>query len=134
MFGSKNTATNSVEQVETIIGKETQIIGTILAKGTIRIDGKLEGDLQTTGDVIVGQSGEVKAQMKARSATIAGTVTGNVSVDDKLELFATAKLFGDIKVDSLIIGEGAIFKGACEMQHPATTSGGSSMATNKKDK
>jgi cytoskeletal protein CcmA (bactofilin family) len=47
---------------------------------------------------------------------ISGTVYSNVDVIDKLELTATAKLFGDIKTGTLIIDEGAVFKGACEMR------------------
>jgi len=138
MFGSKNTKTN-FEQVETIVGKETKFNGSITAKGTIRIDGKLEGEVVTTGDVIIGQTAELQAQIKARSTTIAGTVTGNVVVEDKLELLKTGKLYGDVKVGSLIIGEGAVFKGACEMQRPGALPIITNVATNaspaaKKDK
>ncbi|MCE5285275.1 MAG: polymer-forming cytoskeletal protein [Pelosinus sp.] len=114
MFGSKKPAVFVDQQVETVIGKGTQIQGSITASG-IRIDGQLDGDLTSSGDVLVGDSGVLNAEIKARNAVIAGMVKGNVEVAGKLELMPTAKLCGDIKVGMLIIGEGAVFKGACEM-------------------
>lgn len=117
MFGGKKVTASFGEQVETIIGKDTQFKGTIKASGTIRIDGQYEGELSTSGDAVVGETGKLSAQLKARNATIAGTVNGNMDIQDKLELLPTAKIFGDIKVGVLIIGEGATFKGACEMRH-----------------
>ena len=50
---------------------------------------------------------------------VAGIVTGNMDVNDKLELLPSAKVVGDLKVGTLIIGEGAVFKGNCEMRQPA---------------
>jgi cytoskeletal protein CcmA (bactofilin family) len=117
MFGSNKRAPAFTDQIETIIGPATQVKGNISAGGTIRIDGQAEGELTAKGDIIVGEGGIVRAQVKGRSATIAGTVHGNVDVADKLELTSSAKLYGDIKTGVLIIGEGAVFKGACEMRN-----------------
>lgn len=114
MFGSKRNAGSS-EEVETIVGKDTQFTGSIHAKGSVRIDGALEGEIVSSATTIVGQAGNVSAQITAVNATIAGTVHGNVDIAERLELLPTAKLYGDIKVGALIIGEGAVFKGACEM-------------------
>jgi cytoskeletal protein CcmA (bactofilin family) len=116
MFGSSKRAPVFTEQVETIIGQASQFKGAISAGGTIRVDGQVEGEIASKGDVIIGETGVVRAQVKGRSAMIAGTVHGNVDVFDKLELTSTAKLYGDIKTGVLIIGEGAIFKGSCEMR------------------
>ncbi len=118
MFGSSKRTTSAFsEQIETIIGPATQVKGNISAGGTIRVDGQAEGEISAKGDIIVGETGIVRAQIKGRSATVAGTVHGNVDVTDKLELTSSAKLYGDIKTGVLIIGEGAIFKGACEMRN-----------------
>lgn len=114
MFGGKRSASIS-EEVETVIGKDTQFKGTINSKSSIRIDGQFEGELVTSGNAVIGQTGNVTAQLKASGCTIAGMVRGNIDVTDRLDLLSTAKLYGDIKVGVLIIGEGAIFKGACEM-------------------
>jgi cytoskeletal protein CcmA (bactofilin family) len=119
MFGNKRAPIlpGFSDQVETINGKGTQFKGTIKAAGTIRVDGQVEGEISTKGDVVIGETGAIKAQIQARSATIAGSVLGNADITDKLELTSTAKLYGDIKTGVLIIGEGAVFKGACEMRY-----------------
>ena len=59
------------------------------------------------------------AMMAAKNAVVAGSITGNMDIGDKLELLPTAKVVGDLRVGSLIIGEGAIFKGNCEMRQAA---------------
>lgn len=115
MFGGKKTS-DFIEQVDTLIGRDTNIKGSIDAKGTIRFDGQFEGEISTAGAVIIGETGNIKAQLKARAATVAGTVNGNMTITEKLELLSSAKIYGDIKVGMLIISEGAVFKGACEMK------------------
>lgn len=114
MFGAKRN-TSSNEEVETIVGKDTQFKGSINAKGSVRIDGSVEGEIVCSATAVVGQTGNISAQIKAVNATIAGVVKGNVEIAERLELLPTAKLYGDIKVGALVIGEGAVFKGACEM-------------------
>ncbi|VBB07499.1 polymer-forming cytoskeletal [Lucifera butyrica] len=116
MFGGKRDSGIS-EQVETLIGQGTQFKGTITVKGAIRIDGGFEGDLVTASNVIVGETSQIRALVKAQKATVAGMVNGNMEIVDKLELLPTARVTGDVKVGTLIVGEGAIFKGACEMKH-----------------
>lgn len=114
MFGKKRD-TGFSENVATVIGRETEFKGTITAKGSIRIEGQIEGDLVSSSHVVIGETGTVKANIHAQAAIFAGTVTGNVTVVEQLELLPTAKLYGDITVGSLVIGEGALFKGACVM-------------------
>jgi cytoskeletal protein CcmA (bactofilin family) len=122
MFGSKKVSEISAE-VETIIGKDTHFKGNITAKGSIRVDGQLDGEVTTSSDVVVGVAGDVTVQIKARNVTVAGKVTGNIDAVEKLELLPTAKLCGDIKVGMLIVGEGAVFKGSCEMRHESENRG-----------
>lgn len=115
MFGSKKQSTSVVDQVGTIISGDTCFKGTITSQGTIRVDGQHEGEINTSGDLVVGENGHIQAQVKARNAIVAGVVNGNVDVSDKLELMPTAKLYGDIKVGTLTVNEGAVFRGACQM-------------------
>ncbi len=115
MFGSKKTAEFSA-QVETILGQNTSFKGSLTSSGALRIDGQFEGEVLTTADLIVGEAARVTAQVGAKNAVVAGTVTGDMDISEKLELLPTAKLVGDLKVGSLIIGEGAVFKGKCEMR------------------
>ena len=115
MFGRKKSEAFS-EQVETLIGHTTTLKGSLTSSGALRIDGQFEGDIATTADLIIGEAGQVKATISAKNAMVAGIVTGNMDVNDKLELLPSAKVVGDLKVGTLIIGEGAIFKGNCEMR------------------
>lgn len=117
MFGNKKELAMS-DQMETLIGPSTSIKGSLTSSGALRIDGQFEGELTTTADIIVGEAGRVTANVGAKNAIVAGNVIGNMDIGNKLELMSTAKIIGDIKVSALIIGEGAIFKGNCEMRQP----------------
>lgn len=119
MFGKSKKLINDIGQVETVIGKDTMFKGNISSKGTIRIDGQFEGEINTVGNIMVGDHAIITAKVAALNATIAGTVYGNVDVMEKLELLSSAKMYGDIKVGVLTISEGAIFKGSCEMRKDA---------------
>lgn len=123
MFGSKKQATSIGDQVATIIGSETSFKGNITSQGTVRIDGQHEGELTTAGDLVVGEGGNLETLVKARNALIAGVVKGNIEVSDRLELLPTAKVYGDIKVGTLTINEGAVFRGACNMIKETTAEG-----------
>ncbi len=118
MFGSKKNM-DMTSQVETLIGQSTSIKGSLTSKGALRIDGQFEGDVATTADLVVGEAGRITATVSAQNALVAGVVTGNMDIGDKLELLPTAKVVGDLKVGSLIIGEGAVFKGNCAMRQAA---------------
>ncbi|MBP2642354.1 MAG: hypothetical protein H6Q67_241 [Firmicutes bacterium] len=124
MFGKKGPGNSgfSGEMMETVIGKDTKITGNIEANGTIRIDGQVDGEIITKGDVIIGETGVVKAKVKAHGATVAGSMYGNAEITEKFEISPTGKMHGDIKTGTLSIGEGAIFKGACEMYSGETES------------
>jgi cytoskeletal protein CcmA (bactofilin family) len=117
MFGSSKKVTSYVGEMETIIGKDTMIKGTITGKGALRIDGQFEGDINTTGSIVIGEDAKVTAQCKGANATIAGIVYGNIDISEKLELLPSSQIYGDIKAGILSVGEGAVFKGACEMRH-----------------
>lgn len=126
MFGSsssKKTEKNSPvgSNVETLIGKTTLLSGTLNADGSVRIEGAFEGSVISKSDVYIGPGGKVKADITAKNVTISGSVTGNISVDEKLELLSGAMLNGDIKVKKLVIEEGAIFKGISETKNEMKT-------------
>lgn len=102
-------------ETESIIGKETEFKGTVKDKESIHIDGKVEGKIQSEGDVIVGEDAIVKANIKARSISIRGKVVGNVTCQGKVELFPSGSLKGNMKASDLTIAEGAFFDGKCKM-------------------
>jgi len=108
-------------RIDTIIGKEATINGTIEAKGVLRVDGKVTGQLNTNGDIIISESGQIEADIKCRSISIAGTLQGNVEASGILEIEPSGKLYGDISVAKLSIGDGATFQGSCSMRGQGQT-------------
>lgn len=101
--------------VDTLIGKNTYFEGNIKSDGTIRIDGKIKGEIESKGDVVVGESGSIIGNIECMNVIISGSVEGNVIAREQLRLTPTAKLVGDIKMNSLITDEGASFTGNCGM-------------------
>lgn len=117
MFSSKKkTSSLSTNEIETIIGKNTKFKGTISGEGNVRIDGALDGEISSTGDIVIGEQGNVTATIKANNVLISGTVKGNIHVNSKLEITATGNLFGDVRAAVLSIAEGAAFKGSSNME------------------
>jgi cytoskeletal protein CcmA (bactofilin family) len=114
VFGKKEIVTN--EKIETIIGKDTVINGSVKGNGIIRVDGRIQGEEVSHGEVIIGDSGEVAADIKARQVTIAGLVKGNIYAEGKVEIVETGKVLGNIRSVNLIINEGALFQGTCDMK------------------
>ena len=116
MFGGvKKHIDNPTGDIETIIGRGTIIKGNLEGSGNIRIDGDIDGDVSVTGNMVIGESGNVQGNIKADSLTVGGTIKGNADCDGNLCIQAKGQLIGDIRARSLNIAEGGIFKGRSEM-------------------
>ena len=115
MFDSMRKKVDSTNDIETIIGRSTAINGQISGSGNIRVDGRVDGGIAVAGDAIIGESGIIVGDIKARSLVVAGTVNGNVEVEGNLSIHATGQLIGDVKVRSLNIADGGVFKGQSDM-------------------
>ena len=103
--------------MNTIIGKETVITGTLDIKGDLRVEGSVKGKIVSSGCVTVGSTGLVEAEIEAESAIVAGAMKGNVKTTEKIELQAKCEMEGDIRTKSLIIEQGAVFCGSCDMKN-----------------
>ena len=119
MFRSNNGQDKVDSHLETVIGAESYFQGTLRSKGSVRIDGKIEGGISAEG-VILGERGEVQGDISARTVVIGGKVTGNVHATESLELLAKSQVFGDLHAPQLLIAEGAIFEGSCLMASEKT--------------
>jgi cytoskeletal protein CcmA (bactofilin family) len=116
MLGKKNIAFK--EDLGTFIGANAVFEGNIELGGTIRVDGKVIGNLKIDGDAYIGGGAVIKGNIHAKNVHISGTVEGNIRADGILKILATAKLYGDIEVKSFVTDEGAIFEGKCSMILP----------------
>lgn len=119
MLGSNSKKTN---KVDTVIGKNTKLEGKIEAKGTIRLDGELVGDLIIEGSAIIGKNGKIKGNVVCSNIFVSGTIEGNVDCKEQLRLTNTGQISGDIKVKTFIVDENAVFEGKCQMQDAVQTS------------
>lgn len=104
------------DKVNTVIGKDTQFKGSIKTKGLIRIDGEMEGDVATQGDVVIGEGGKVNLELKARNVAVAGRFEGNLETEGKLEIRSSGVVVGNVKTNGLIVDDGAVFSGSMEMR------------------
>ncbi len=103
-------------ELQAFLGKGTQFKGILIFDGVVRLEGKLEGEISSEGHLIVGRDAEVKAEVKVVSIQVAGTVIGNITAHEKVEILATGKVQGDIVTPKLAIEEGALFTGHCQME------------------
>ncbi len=111
MFNKKNTPL----AMDTVIGEFSSFVGNIESEGSIKILGKIEGDIRAGGDVYIESSASVIGNIYGSNAYVSGSVKGNILSKGILHLMAQARLYGDIEVTSIVTDEGAIFHGSCRM-------------------
>ena len=93
----------------------SKIVGNITADSDFRIDGLIEGDLQCTGKVVIGEAGRVKGTISCQNAEILGLMEGKITCSQQMSLRASGKIQGDVLTKTLIVESGAIFNGTCAM-------------------
>ncbi len=103
------------EQEITQIGGSTTVKGDISGKSDVRVAGTVNGSINIDGELIIERSGYIEGEIKSTTAVVAGSVKGNIDVSEKLILESSSKFVGNIKTKQLIIQEGAIFQGNCQM-------------------
>lgn len=112
--GKKNERIDS-GTIDTIIGEKAVIEGILKAEDTTRIDGIIKGEIKSEGSIIIGEFGSVLGNVSAINIVVAGTVHGNLYIRERMEVTNTGSVNGDILTKTLIIDEGASFKGSCTM-------------------
>jgi cytoskeletal protein CcmA (bactofilin family) len=105
-----------------LVGAGTTIEGKIKTDGSIRIDGKLVGEVVAKANAAIGLTGIVEGSVVAKSISVAGKIQGNATAADKLTLEAKSVMHGDIRAARLVVDEGAMFDGECAMTTPASDS------------
>ena len=101
--------------IATTLGSETDFSGTMRFSTSLKIDGKFEGEIESTGFLYIEQGADVKANIKVRSIVVGGIVRGNVIATEKLEMLSTGQVFGNVTTAKLKIADGVVFEGKCEM-------------------
>jgi cytoskeletal protein CcmA (bactofilin family) len=114
-WGSKKDSGRGGDQIENVLGRSVVVHGDLKADGAFRIDGTVEGSVESKGAVFIGESGVVRGDVKGGDVVIAGQVTGNVSCTGHLEIVATGKIEGDLDAQSVRIETGGVFRGTSHM-------------------
>ncbi len=108
-------------EIKAFLGEGTEFKGTLFFEGTVRIDGRLEGEIVSPDLLIVGEPAFIKAQIDVGTVVNSGKIIGNICAKKKVELLSSSRVVGTIKTPALIIAEGATFNGNCEMGGPEET-------------
>lgn len=110
-----------------ILSTDVEIKGTVKFTNDLVVDGKIEGEISSDGNLTIGENARIKAEIKTATVVVYGKVQGNITATDRIELKASAEIIGDIKTKTLTIEAGAIFVGKSTVgtpaQAPAQTTG-----------
>ena len=104
------------DEINAFLGKDTEFEGKLSFKGAVRIDGHFKGEIYTEGTLIVGESAIIQSDIHVSHIIVSGEITGNIMADNRIEIHAPGKVFGNIQSPAVIIEEGVIFEGNCRMQ------------------
>lgn len=107
----KNDALKEVN----LIAVGTVIEGKIRSQGSVRIDGKLLGDIVANEAIAIGENGEVEGNITGKNVTVGGKVRGTINAAEKLVLEGKSVVRGDVRATRLVIDEGSVFDGRISM-------------------
>ena len=114
-LGDKRIPDSSDSDDFTLLGKGVDFKGILNFDGTIRIDGRVEGEVHTTGTLIIGEQAVIKGILSADIPMTSGKVNGTVTATAKIQILKPGVLIGDIRTPGISIEDGAHFQGMCDM-------------------
>ena len=104
---------NDSLESNSIIGEGSYFKGEFTLQGTLRIDGCYEGEKLEVDNIIIGQTGKIKSNVKSVSAVIEGIVIGDIEATSRVMLMPTSRVLGEIRTPELIIQNGVVLEGLC---------------------
>jgi len=99
-----------------VLDQGCELEGRLAFSGTLVLNGKFQGELLSSDTLIVGESGDLKADVRVRVAIVSGQLSGHITAKERVELRSTARVYGDIVTPVLVLEEGVIFDGHCKMK------------------
>lgn len=109
------TPSGGVGTLTAFIDQGSEFSGKLSFKDTVRIDGRFEGEIQSENTLIVGETGEVHANIRSQTVIVSGEVRGDIDAQRGVTLHKTARVFGNLKTAGLMVEEGALLNGQVEM-------------------
>lgn len=104
---------SSVESIDTVLGPGTHFKGVLTFEGSVRIDGKFDGEISAGGMLIVGEGSTIKANVRVGRIVVAGQVHGDIEAKESVEVQPTGRIFGDIFTPELQLARGVTLEGKC---------------------
>jgi cytoskeletal protein CcmA (bactofilin family) len=104
-----------IGMISTLFSKDTEFYGDLTFRKSLQINGYFEGEIVSGGFLVIGEGAVVKANIKAKTVIVMGTVYGNIEASSRLEIHSSGKLYGNIVTAKLQIADGVVFEGKCEM-------------------
>jgi cytoskeletal protein CcmA (bactofilin family) len=111
----KGSGTPEQAEITAFLGKGTEFKGVLSFEGTIRVDGKVDGEIISKDTLIASDGAFLQGEISVGTLILSGKVVGNINAGQKAHLLAPANVQGNIKTPKLIIEEGVTFDGKCEM-------------------
>lgn len=110
-----NKEKESVGIAHNALAVGTYVKGNITAQEDLRIDGKMDGNIECSGKIVVGPQAEITGDLQCQNTDLMGTVTGNIVIYETASLKSSARFTGEIVAKYIEIEAGAIFNGTCKM-------------------
>ena len=107
MFGKNK------KSVDSLLSKDTEFIGELKFYGTIYMEGYFKGEINSTGRLILTDTGRIEGNIHVSSLVSSGEIVGNIIADESIEICVPGKVYGDIHAPTVILHPGVIFKGKC---------------------
>jgi cytoskeletal protein CcmA (bactofilin family) len=132
MFKKSTTGTNSSKEekkmplkkedntLKAYLGADAEFKGSLTFEGTVRIDGKFEGEVITEDTLVVGEGGQVLANITAGTVVCKGRIEGTVIASNRVEIHTNAQVVGTVRSPALSVELGAILDGNCDMESQGT--------------
>jgi cytoskeletal protein CcmA (bactofilin family) len=115
---------DAVSEINTLLGRGSEFEGKLTFEGTVRIDGKLSGEIFSDDVLVIGEGAEVHAEIDVGEVIVQGTVVGNIRAKRSVEVHSPGRVRGDITTPSLQIDKGVMFEGRCHMESLAAETAG----------
>jgi cytoskeletal protein CcmA (bactofilin family) len=103
---------------DTVFGKEAYFQGTLTAKGSLKIDGRIDGSIVDAKMVTLGKTGKIRGDISCETCSVGGEVKGNILALTSIEVLSGARVEGDLRAPRIMLEEGAFFNGNCSMEPP----------------
>jgi cytoskeletal protein CcmA (bactofilin family) len=114
----------SRKKLTAFLDEGSEIEGKYTFTGTVLLNGKFQGEIDSPDTLIIGERGVVNASVRAGTLVVNGELVGNVHAGERVELSGRARVFGDLEAPIIVLEEGVMFEGHCRMPRPGPPDGG----------